>query len=266
MVVGLGIVFIVCLAFTTRGQTEKIAATLAFNALVIIAAAAALLLGAGVMAVSAASMMGMLLLTLFYQNGVNAKTKAVFIAMLVVIAVMAVCVWWVCRRAGIYGLNERTWEEDEILMMNLHLRIDMLAVGVFVMLMGLLGAAKDSAMAVASGTFEVMRCHPGMSRAAIVRSGMAIGRDVLGITINTLFFAAIGESLLLVQLYFDCHYSLGALLNAKSLFQAAMPVLVGGIGVELSIPVTAAVMAVYGVRKIRQSAESEAPGEGLSAG
>ena len=92
MVVGLGIVFIVCLAFTTRGQTEKIAATLAFNALVIIAAAAALLLGAGVMAVSAASMMGMLLLTLFYQNGVNAKTKAVFIAMLVVIAVMAVCV------------------------------------------------------------------------------------------------------------------------------------------------------------------------------
>lgn len=265
MVVGLGIVLLVGLAFTTRGQTEKIAATLALNALVIAAAAAALLLGAKVMAVSAAGMLGMLLLTLFYQNGVNAKTKAVFIAMLVVIAVMAASVWWICRRAGIYGLNERTWEEDEILMMNLHLRVDMLGVGVFVMLMGLLGAAKDSAMAVASGTFEVMRCHPGMSRAAVFRSGMAIGRDVLGITINTLFFAAIGESLLLVQLYFDCHYSVAALINAKSLFQAAMPVLAGGIGVELSIPVTAAVMAVYGAREIRPSAAPEATDEAPAA-
>lgn len=265
MVVGLGIVLLVGLAFTTRGQTEKIAATLALNALVIAAAAAALLLGANVMAVSAAGMLGMLLLTLFYQNGVNAKTKAVFIAMLVVIAVMAASVWWICRRAGIYGLNERTWEEDEILMMNLHLRVDMLGVGVFVVLMGLLGAAKDSAMAVASGTFEVMRCHPGMSRAAVFRSGMAIGRDVLGITINTLFFAAIGESLLLVQLYFDCHYSLAALINAKSLFQAAMPVLAGGIGVELSIPVTAAVMAVYGAREIRPSAAPEATDEAPAA-
>jgi hypothetical protein len=67
-----------------------------------------------------------------------------------------------------------------------------------------------------------------------------------------------------VQLYFDGHRSPDALLNAKPLFQAAMPV--GGIGVERSISVMAAVMAVYGVRQIRQSAAAEAAGESPAAG
>lgn len=72
---------------------------------------------------------------------------------------------------------------------------------------------------------------------------MNIGRDIIGVTINTLLFAAIGESMLMVQMYFDCNYTPCAnfRINAKSLFQEVVLTLVGGLGVELSAPITSAI-------------------------
>jgi uncharacterized membrane protein len=245
------LLLLAALAVVGRAKSGRIAVTLLLNSLILLGAILFMLMGFPAVVVGWLCLIGMSALTLFYQNGVNQKTEASFVSLLIVVLLMSGLIWFLCVRAGLCGLNERTWEEDEAVLLDLHLRINMIRVTYVVLAFGLLGAVKDSAMAVATGAYEVFRGHPDMSRRELFQSGMSIGRDVLGVTINTLLFAAIGESVLMFQMYFDCTYTLAELLNAKSLFQEAAVVLVGGIGVECSIPVTAAVFSLLCTGKRR---------------
>lgn len=227
-----------------RSMSEKIIVTLLINSGILLAALLFMLMGLPIIVIGWICFISMSLLTLFYQNGVNQKTVAAFVSLLIVVILMSAIIWFLCGRSGLCGLNERTWQEDEVILLDLHIHINMIRVTYVVLVFGLLGAVKDSAMAVATGAYEVFCNHPDMTCSELFQSGMNIGKDVLGVTINTLLFAAIGESILMFQMYFDSAYSFAKLLNSKSLFQAAAVVLTGGIGVEISIPITAAVLAI----------------------
>ena len=244
MTVLLLLLLLAVLAIVGRAKSERIIVTLVLNSVILLAVMLLMLMGFHAILVGWLGLIGMSLLTLFYQNGVNRKTAAAFISLLIVVILISALIWFLCVRAGTCGLNERTWEEDEVVLLDLHLHINMIRVTYVILVFGLLGAVKDSAMAVATGTYEVFCNHPDMTRPELFQSGMEIGKDVLGVTINTLLFAAIGESVLMCQMYCNCEYSLAEVLNSKSLFQAAVVVLTGGIGVELSIPITAAVLGV----------------------
>ena len=131
--------------------------------------------------------------------------------------------------------------------MDIH--VNMVEVTYLMILLGLLGSVKDSAMAVATGTYEVFCSRPTLSFGELFASGMQIGRDILGVTVNTLLFASAGESVLLFHLYRVYRYSFAELINSKSFFQETVLVLTGGIGVELAVPVTAAVMGLLCTKK-----------------
>lgn len=244
-----------------KAQSEKIVVTLLLNGVILLFAAVLMLMGFHAVLVGWLCILGTSLLTLFYQNGFNQKTAAAFLSLLIVIVLLSFLIWFVCVRAGLYGLDERNWEEDDVIMLDLHLHINMIRVTYVVIVLGLLGAAKDSAMAVATGAYEVYQCHSEMNWREVFRSGMNIGRDILGVTINTLLFAVIGESVLLIQMYFDCGYSLSQLINSKSLFQSVLVVLTGGIGVELSIPISALILSALCTGKLKLPAGKERTSE-----
>lgn len=243
MALDLLLLLLAALIFVGRSQSRKIIVTLVLNSMILLVAVIFMLMGFHAIYVGWLCFIVMSILTLFYQNGVNQKTVAAFVSLLIVLLLMSLLVWFLCVRSGLCGLNERTWEEDEVVLLDLDLHMNMVRVTYVIVVLSLLGAVKDSAMAVATGTYEVFCNHPDMSGLEVFQSGINIGRDVLGVTINTLLFAAIGESVLMCQMYFDCQYSLWQLINSKSLFQEAVVVLAGGIGVELSIPITAAVLS-----------------------
>jgi uncharacterized membrane protein len=251
MTIVLLLTLLAALVFVGRAQSEKIIVTLLLNGVILLSAAVLMLMGFHAVLIGWLCILGTSLLTLFYQNGLNPKTAAAFLSLLIVVALMSFLIWFVCVRAGLYGLDEKNWAEDDVVMLDLHLHISMIRVTYVVIVLGLLGAAKDSAMAVATGAYEVFQCHPEMSAREVFQSGMNIGRDILGVTINTLLFAVIGQSVLMIQMYFDCGYSFSQLMNAKSLFQSATVVLTGGIGVELSIPITALVLSALCTEKLK---------------
>lgn len=261
MTLALTLLLLVATVLAGRSKSEKIIVTLLANTAILFVAVVLMLMGFHAIVIGWLCFIGVSVLTLFYQNGVNRKTVSAFLSLLIVVAALSVLVWFLCVRAGLYGANERNWEEDEIVMLDLHLHINMVRVTYVAIILGLLGAAKDSAMAVAAGAYEVYCSHPDMSGRELFQSGMNIGRDILGVTINTLLFAAIGQSLLLCQMYFDCTYTFSQLINAKSLFQAAAAVLVGGIGVEASIPITAAILSFLCTGKPGFPAKKSSPGE-----
>lgn len=106
-----------------------------------------------------------------------------------------------------------------------------------------LGAVMDVTMGIASSLSEVHAANPELSRRELFRSGMNIGRDMVGTMTNTLILAFLGSGFTLI-LYL---YSLG--LSPRQLLSSAYVSLevVGGVassvGVILSIPLTALITA-----------------------
>ena len=134
-------------------------------------------------------------ITLFYQNGTNVKTWSAFISvaitMLVLFFVIYVVIW--STEAG--GLNEIQSVGDDILYYNMDLNISMRNVMVSVILLSTLGAILDMALTVTTSVYEVKNHKSEMKFTELVESGMKIGREVIGTTVNTLLFAYLGESL-----------------------------------------------------------------------
>ena len=182
-------------------------------------------------------------ITLFYQNGTNVKTWSAFISvaitMLVLFFVIYVVIW--STEAG--GLNEIQSVGDDILYYNMDLNISMRNVMVSVILLSTLGAILDMALTVTTSVYEVKNHKSEMKFTELVESGMKIGREVIGTTVNTLLFAYLGESLLLFTYLKMKNYSLELLLNSKILFQNFASMIFGAIACVMVMPIAAVLMA-----------------------
>ena len=179
-------------------------------------------------------------ITLFYQN---VKTWSAFISvaitMLVLFFVIYVVIW--STEAG--GLNEIQSVGDDILYYNMDLNISMRNVMVSVILLSTLGAILDMALTVTTSVYEVKNHKSEMKFTELVESGMKIGREVIGTTVNTLLFAYLGESLLLFTYLKMQNYSLELLLNSKILFQNFASMIFGAIACVMVMPIAAVLMA-----------------------
>ena len=165
--------------------------------------------------------------TLFNQNGTNEKTKSAFTAVLITMAVLFFFIYMVVWRSEAGGLNEIQAAEDDVLYYNMNLDINMRNVATAVIILSTLGAVLDMALTVTTSVYEVSIHKPEMKLTELVESGMQIGREVIGTTVNTLLFAYLGESLLLFSYLKMQDYTLETLLNSKILFQNCVSMIFG---------------------------------------
>ena len=177
--------------------------------------------------------------TLFYQNGTNEKTKSAFTAVLITMAVLFFFIYMVVWRSEAGGLNEIQAVEDDVLYYNMNLDINMRNVATAVIILSTLGAVLDMALTVTTSVYEVSIHKPEMKLTELVESGMQIGREVIGTTVNTLLFAYLGESLLLFSYLKMQDYTLETLLNSKILFQNCVSMIFGEIACVVVMPVAA---------------------------
>lgn len=182
---------------------------------------------------------------LYSQNGRNAKMHAaacsVFLVLLFVL-VMAGPVLWA---AGISGYNEIEQYEEISMYLSPDLAVSMSAVSVSAVLLGLLGAVMDTAVAITTAVNEVYVNKPDLTGKQLLQSGLDVGKDILGTTVNTLFFAGLGESIMLAVLFMRNEEGFAAVLNSKALFQAAAGLLIGAMGCLLIIPVSSIMCTVF---------------------
>lgn len=137
--------------------------------------------------------------------------------------------------------------------------IDLKAIIFAAILIGAVGAIMDVAISLSSALYEVYEATPDCSPAAIVRSGMTIGRDIMGTMSNTLVLAYIGGSLSLTLLLIAYSSSWLGLLNREMIIVEILQALVGSFGLLLTIPLTSAVCAaVYCLTKKEQKADPPA--------
>ena len=182
-------------------------------------------------------------LILFYQNGNNLKTQVAFVAIAVILVVLFVIGAALCMAGHAGGYSEVKINLGEGLFLDGNVNLSMLQVEITVILLSLLGAIKDTAVAVTSAVYEVHRNNPHLPASELFVSGIKIGREILATTINTLFFACVGESLLLFHIICYWGYSFSFILNSKALYQVLLYSGIAGLGCIAIIPLSALLMA-----------------------
>lgn len=114
-----------------------------------------------------------------------------------------------------------------------------------------LGAVMDVAMSIASAISEIHSVNPALSTKDLFRSGMNIGRDMVGTMTNTLILAFLGSSFVIVIYLYSIGLQPYQLLSSSYFAIEVISGISSSIGVIISVPLTALISAyVMGGKKL----------------
>ncbi|KGR79153.1 YibE/F family protein [Ureibacillus manganicus] len=190
-------------------------------------------------------------INLFYINEINGKTKTAFLSTIITTVILILFITVITNKAMIQGFGEE--EIEELGAFSFNIGIDFVKIAVSVIIMSTIGAITDAAIAISSPMREMQYHHPHIGRNELFRFGLSIGRDILGTSTNTLFFAFFGGYLALLIWFKDLSYSISEIVNSKVFSAELITILCAAIGVTLVIPVTSWITAYFLVKNKENS-------------
>lgn len=120
-------------------------------------------------------------------------------------------------------------------------------------LIAALGAVNDVAMSISSSMNELITVNPNLSRKELFRSGMNIGRDMVGTMTNTLILALVGSGLVLMIYLSSLTPSFTQLMSTAFLSVEMVQALSSSIGVILAVPLSVLIgMLLFGTKSTEQ--------------
>ncbi len=177
-------------------------------------------------------------------GGVTRKTVSAMLGTLLCVLVAGVFAIVCGKIAGVSGLtmDEAEWLLDESRTLD---GVTLNVRGLFVsgILISALGAVMDVAMSISSAIAELRDVDPTLSRGRLFRSGMNIGRDMIGTMTNTLILAFVGTSLNLIIIMYAAGMQPYQFFNNDDTIMEIIRGVAGSIGLVLAVPLTAALAA-----------------------
>ncbi len=128
-----------------------------------------------------------------------------------------------------------------------------------------LGAVMDVAMSISSALEEVHTANGELGFRALFRSGMNIGRDMVGTMTNTLILAFIGSSFTTIFYLYSMYLSCYQLYTSAYLSIEVISGISSSIGMILAIPLTAAISALW-LSRDTENSSPKAPDRTKNAG
>ena len=96
----------------------------------------------------------------------------------------------------------------------------------------------DVSVSIASALREIQSLNKDVSSKKLFKSGMSIGRDIIGTMVNTLVFAFIGSSLVTIMVLISHGVSFNQLVNSDFFSVEITKGLIGTVVVIIMVPVT----------------------------
>lgn len=189
-----------------------------------------------------------ILLVLFYLNGINKKTICSLVSVMIVIIVFLLLTIIINNRIYIQGYAEENIESIGYVVYDTGL--DMMKMATSIVLIGLIGNVIDTSIAISSALYEVHTNNPKLSSKELFKSGMNIGKDILGTTTNTLFFAYLGSCMTLFIYFQDYKYSFETIINSKIFAIEFTRIMISGLASFVVIPITAIITAMVCKREV----------------
>ena len=191
-------------------------------------------------------------------DGVNKKTLCAIIGTVSGVVIAAVFGEIACRIMRINGY--KTYEVDSTIEALLQIKQgqpvtssiqlgDLLVGGI---LIASLGAVNDVAMSISSAMKELITVNPNLTRRELIRSGLTIGRDMVGTMTNTLILAFVGSGLIMMIYLVSLEPSYQQLMSTAYLAVEVVQGVASSVGVILAVPLSVLAGALlFGHRKGR---------------
>lgn len=241
-IIWLGIIFIALLLFFGKMKGFNTLISLAFTCLaVFVVLVPAVISGENIYIWAIVICIYTILMTILIVNGFNKKS---FMAMLgcaggvLIAGILTLIMNRVLKWNGIMDADcQRLILEFP--------NMDLLAMIFASVTIGAMGAVMDVAMSMASSLYELKLKASHITSKELYKSGMSIGRDMMGTMANTLVLAYIGSALEVTILQVIYNGSLFELMNKERIILEVMQAIVGSLGILLAIPFTAFICSVF---------------------
>ena len=193
------------------------------------------------------------IVTMVLVAGFNHKTMSAILGTSFGVIIAGVIAFYVGNKASLSGLSA----EEATMLMYIPQGIEfnfrqLLFAGI---IMGSLGAAMDIGISISSSIEEIHKANPRLSRRRLFRSGMNVGKDVMGTMVNTLILAYTGTSIPMLLLFMAYETELSKVFNLDVIATEVVRSLSGSIGLILTIPITALFASHYskeqGIKRMR---------------
>ena len=180
--------------------------------------------------------------TMYLIGGRSTKTAAAILATILGVMLSGSLAAAFGRLAGISGYNVSDIEQLEYVAQMTDIKVgELLYAGI---LISALGAIMDVAMSVSSAVHEVAARAPELGFKELFRSGIHVGRDMMGTMSNTLILAFTGTSINTLIFIYAYGYSLNQTINMYSIGIEIIQGISATLGVIFTVPVAAYINAL----------------------
>lgn len=199
----------------------------------------ALLDGSSPLTVAVVGSLLVMIATLYLSHGFSPKTTAAVVGTSMALVLTGALAVAFVSLANITGFSSEEARMANVQVGGISLR-GLLLAGIVI---GGLGVLDDVTMSQSSMVFQLHRANPSAKFGELVRSALAVGRDHIAATVNTLFLAYAGASLPLLILFAGSPDGLTAVVTSETVATEIIRTLVGSVGLIAAVPLTTALAA-----------------------
>ena len=174
-------------------------------------------------------------LTMYLVGGFNRKSTSAVLGCLLSLITAAILSLLTVKFANLNGFNN----ENTMFLYSAHPQLDFVGVVIATMVLATLGAVMDVAMSIASTINEIYTIDNTNTVKELFKSGMNVGRDIIGTMANTLILVYLGGSLPLLLL--ASNIDLQKFINLNQVVTEISSALIGSSAIVICVPLTALV-------------------------
>jgi uncharacterized membrane protein len=236
------IIFVLSLAIIGGAKGIKSVLTLIFTGIMVIKVLLPLILHGYNPIITAIVICTMVVVVTFLIiSGWNKKTLAASLGTLggvLIAGLIALIVGGAAKVTGLSGEHAQT-----LAFLHKNINLDFKGILFAGILIGALGAVMDVCMSIASSVSELYEVNIKISKKQLIKSGMNIGKDIMGTMSNTLILAYTGGALQLLLLLMATNITYVQIINLDMITSEIITALAGSIGLVWSVPITVLISA-----------------------
>lgn len=171
--------------------------------------------------------------TMYSVGGFNSKSSSAVIGTILSLAFASILSFIVMITAHLTGFADET----SMYLYTSHPELNFINITIATMVLATLGAVMDVAMSIASTINEIYEIDKTKGVKDLFKSGMNVGRDIIGTMANTLILVYMGGSLPLLLL--ANNIDLQKFINLNQVVTEVASALIGSIAIVVCVPITA---------------------------
>ncbi len=206
--------------------------------------APAILDGSPPLAVALVGSLAVMVVTIGISHGAGLKSMAAMLGTAVALGLTASLALLAVRTTEISGFSS---EQSTLLLSGVG-GLSLQGLVVAGMVVGALGVLDDVTVSQASTVLALRRANPVLGFRRLFGEAIAVGRDHLGATVNTLVLAYAGAALPVLLIFNTQGTRFSDAVNLEPVAEQVVAMLVGSIGLIAAVPLTTAIAALLASR------------------